>query len=737
MKGRYWTSSTGPSSLIRTCIELLWVRHFNSGQYCDYVSTKITPTERMLNLVIALLGSSRGRSRHYIREHVNGYSPAARTASEEETAGAAFERMFERDKGTLRELGVPITTETSFDDDFQEQALYRIKPEDYQVPEVRLDEPSMMILAIAANLWTGAAFSDAAASALRKVASRAGIQWSGEEASLQARVSTSEIAFEPLWTALRDSRQVTFDYLNVGAAAPTARRVQPWGMGSKYGEWYLSAFDVDRQAQRSFRLSRIQSPVRIEAKESFIRDPHFSITTVLDELGAQEPANALVEVAQNSGHSLRTREGVVVLDAAAREKIDAVSILGSVDVLSIPYREGELMADDLAAYGAQVRVLAPAALQEAVSRRLMGALSAQQAAVGDTVFGAPISFRPTKRKDNRDRLIRLLSMVPFLVANPGIEEDELTAEFGITAQELQADLNTLMVSGLPGYQHGDLMDVTKEHGQVFIHDAETLSAPLRLSQEEACALLVGLEAIRVLPGSQTSAAWNQARTQLRRLAGSEAWLADAVSLQLVPTVELEKINRLQHLIQTKHMAQIRYVVRSRDEITRRIIEPRRLYSIDSTWYVRAWCQLAQGFRSFRLDQLQAMHDAGTQEHGDLTDSDFGDPSPWSGNEGIRFELVARSSTAKGLSQAYHADVFELDENSPRDHLGVRLQLGTIETLAALLARLAGSAWLVNDRQAQAAVSEWLRQAVESNNWPGTGSNHAVSESTSTVPSQDG
>lgn len=695
------------------------------------MSTKITPTERMLNLVIALLGTSRGRSRHYIRANVSGYTPEAKTAAQELTAGAAFERMFERDKDTLRELGVPIITEASYDDDFQEQSLYRIRPQDYRVPEVRLDDSSMLVLAVAASLWNGAAFSDAAASALRKVAARAGIAWSPNLEGVLSRVQTVDTSFEPLWTALRDSHTVAFDYLPSGSHASTRRLVQPWGIGSKYSEWYLVGFDLERGAQRSFRLSRIRSEVSVDTKTPFIRPQAFAISGFLDGLDAQEPSYAVIEVPRDTSHSLRNRQGVRLLPDHPRSDKNSRS-----DFLSIPYREPELMAREMAAVGPLLRVHEPAQLRSAVRTLLTAALSAQQSGLGSghgqiQTKGEVVQLRGKKRKDNRDRLVRLLSMVPFLVVNPGLHVEEIAQEFGITEKELAEDLDTLMVSGLPGYQHGDLMDVTTEHGHVFIRDAETLSSPLRLSQEEACALLVGLEAIRVLPESVSAEAWNTAREQLRRVAGPDAWLADVVSLQLVNEIEMAKINRLQLLIKDSGSAAISYVIRSRDELSQRVIEPRRLFSVDSNWYVRAWCQKAQGFRNFRLDQLQSIRPAGGAQNSDRQDTEASDFAPWKSQTALTIQLMTEPATARALAVGFGAEIRELGDAGPTESLAATLHMANLESVAQLLAGLGGKARANANTAQQQELIAWFESALL-----GYVEDHAVSESSPMSPSQD-
>lgn len=678
------------------------------------MSNKIDASERRLNLVIALLGTRRGYSKHYIRENINGYARISPTAAEEVTTSASFERMFERDKETLRELGIPIGTTFSQDADIEEQAIYRISPSDYSVPEVRLDEPAMTVLAVAANLWAEASFGEAAQSALRKIASRTGVGWYDDDATVQSRIRTHELAFEPLWTALRQSNPVRFSYRSAGTEAAVLRSVHPWGLGSKYGEWYLIGFDTDKAAQRNFRLSRIGSEVTIVEKTHFERPENFSITSVLNGLGKQQPFTATVRVPRGSAHSLRSREGTLVSPSSDGGEASGM------ETLSISYREAELMADDLAALGSNAIVLDPINLRAAVLRRLESAAAAG-ASVDEISFGPILPQTPAKKRDSRDRLVRLLSMVPFLISNPGIDEADLAAEFNITLKELSKDLETLTVSGLPGYLHGDLMDVSNEDGQVFIRDAETLSKPLRLSQEEACALLVGLEALAAIPGTHAGMALGSAIEAVKQVAGEEAWLADAVALELLSGSEFETLTALQSMIGQGLACQIKYLVRSRDEVTERVIEPRRIYSIDSRWYVRAWCRRSGELRSFRVDNIHALNPAGPQNQ--LA----GESSAPNNSAGILYNpgvnditvhLIADSATARKLAPAYGATLHQLipqvlipPGNEASDLVGIELLVGESAMVAPLMARLAGQARVATPAKLRAETAAWLAAAL--------------------------
>ncbi len=685
--------------------------------------TKIDATERLLNLVIALLGTRRGYSKKQLREKVNGYAPEAATAAAEATLSQSFERMFERDKNTLMELGIPISQTEPDEGDIHEQVLYRIKPEDYQVPQIRLDEDAMSLLSIAANLWAEATLGGAAQSALRKIATRAGTGWYDDDTTSRSRIRTAEPGFEPLWSALRGHHPVTFGYRRAGESASTQRTVQPWGLGSKYGQWYLAAFDLDRGAERNFRLSRITSDVHI-LPENFIRPEGFAIAPVLATLGTGNELTARIAVPSNTTHWLRSRPGATVV-------ADPNWHRDGWDIIETGYREQELMADDVAAMGAGAHVLSPPALRDAVTERLQRAAEAAVAPLPGTPWRKRLADPLARKKDTRDRLIRLLSMVPYLVANPGVAESEVLAEFGITAAEWSKDMDTLNVTGLPGYFHGDLMDVTTEAGQVFIRDAETLASPLRLTQEEACSVLIGLRALSAVPGTAAAAALASAIDSVAAVAGQDAWLADAVGLEIMNGTDTATVTALQAAITGTRAMDITYLVRSRDELSRRTIEPFRLFSVDAAWYVRAWCRESAALRSFRVDLIKSMHDAGERlsPPANLPAGEAGglyQPNP----DDVAVELVADTLTARRLGPAYGAALFDLGEG----RVGLRLLVGSTAILPALMARLGGHAAVASPAAAREESAAWLAGAAED---LGRGGSHAYGLTAGELPSVDG
>ena len=99
-----------------------------------------------------------------------------------------------------------------------------------------------------------------------------------------------------------------------------------------------------------------------------------------------------------------------------------------------------------------------------------------------------------------DRLPRLLALVPYLLARPGIRVVEAAADFGVTEKQLRKDLELLWMCGLPGYGPGDLIDLSFEGDTITVAFDAGMSRPLRLTGAEATALLVALQALGETPG---------------------------------------------------------------------------------------------------------------------------------------------------------------------------------------------------------------------------------------------
>jgi proteasome accessory factor B len=314
--------------------------------------------ERLVNLVLCLLSTRAYLSAERIRGIVPGYADAP--------SDEAFFRMFERDKAELRDLGIPL--ETGRNSAFDSADGYRIARRDYELGEIDLEPDEAAAVALAVRLWDSPELTGAAHGALLKLRA-AGVDVDDDApAVVEPKVRTSEPAFGPLLAAVESGRAVTFSYRRPSSAELMVRTVEPWGVVSWRGRWYLVGQDRDRQAPRCFRLSRVVGDVKAIGRAGIVRRPE-SVNLMEYVLGASDDrrssTTARVWVAAGRAHGLRRRAKVV-----GSRTLDGVAG----DELEIELDKLESAAGWLAGHGPDVAVLEPEILRKSVRERLLGVL---------------------------------------------------------------------------------------------------------------------------------------------------------------------------------------------------------------------------------------------------------------------------------------------------------------------------------------------------------------------------
>ena len=315
-----------------------------------------------MNLVLCLLSTRQFLTAERIRATVPGYADA--------TSDEAFFRMFERDKTELRELGVPL--ETGRRSAFDTVEGYRIARGDYELGDVDLDAEEAAAVALAGSLWDSPELSGAAHGALVKLRA-AGVEVDESRGSVQPRVRAAEPAFAPLLAAVQAGQVVRFDHRRGGPTGEVARRtVEPWGVVSWRGRWYLVGHDRDRADVRSFRLSRIAGPVTTLGPPGAVQvPPGMDLLAVVDRGVALPPVigTARLWVAAGRAHGLRRMGRVLRPLRLPGDHADG-------DELEIDLRSLDIVARWIAGYGPEVVVLQPPELSTAVRQAWAAAAAA-------------------------------------------------------------------------------------------------------------------------------------------------------------------------------------------------------------------------------------------------------------------------------------------------------------------------------------------------------------------------
>lgn len=571
--------------------------------------------ERLLN-VIMTIGSRRRIDRAKLFAVIPDY---ARATSEQ-----AAERMFERDKAAILELGLPLVTDRDVLD--ENTVYYRIDAAESGAV-LDLSTQEYTVLLAASRAWDDAAAGGAA----RRVRSKLLSLGHDADPDLLRRTPRGAVeslpVLSPLLEAVTSARSVRFTYRGT-QGAPAERFVEPWVVGVHDGHWYVHGWDRDRSAPRLFRASRIESfpvegPPALEP-----RPERTELATVLDALqDSDDRARAVLEAAPFKALALRDRAGA---------PLEATRI--TLPDLPRPAARRLLLANIR-----WLELVEPAAWRAEVAEVLANIAVAHEGE-GDTSGIAAGAVRTAPRirttPTGNDTLSRLISEASYVMSRGEVDLDELSSALGISEKQLITDLQVLFVCGDMGTGWEDFIEAEWEHGVVRVRNAEPLRRALRLSAVEITALLAGLAALEPSAGDAegiVASAREKLLAGVTEQAGSDepvepptrAELAEAASVDEMASRTADRAESVLAAVQRAIQADvddsadgsagsvdsedsedsedsrltIRYSSVDRPGTSVRRIRPLRIETDGSRSYLLADCELAGAQRRFRLDRI--------------------------------------------------------------------------------------------------------------------------------------
>jgi predicted DNA-binding transcriptional regulator YafY len=300
---------------------------------------RIAKVERLLNLVAFLLSVNEPIPFSQMKGRVIGY--------DDEATHEALEKRFDRDKAELRAMGIPIEFTPA---DAMGRPGYYIPKDEYYLREIDFTVEEAMLLSILTHLVADDPRGPVAGnlrSALQKVAIdspiaepiRASV---AEQHLFDLKLSPSTGLparnLATIQSALQKRIPVRFTYHGLKASEPSPRIVEPWGMGNARAEWYLSGLSRERNAERMFRLSRIQGAVKLVVGETFEVPSDFDMGDRLAreawEFGEGKPTRVRIRIAPNEAwmfeENLREGEtfkwnkdgsGILTIDATQPQSV--------------------------------------------------------------------------------------------------------------------------------------------------------------------------------------------------------------------------------------------------------------------------------------------------------------------------------------------------------------------------------------------------------------------------------
>jgi proteasome accessory factor B len=314
--------------------------------------------ERLFSLVLALLSTESGLTKSEILANVQGYRQRFTPGGD----NASLERQFERDKDDVRDLGIPLETiETPGAAGNNQTLRYRIPKGEYDLPlDVRFTPDESALLSLAAMAWREGALSSDSRRALLKVRSAGEDDSADGSLGMDAyapRLRARDAAFEPLRSALDRAAAVRFDYITPGEHEPRRRELEPFALVQHGGRWMLTAHEPSTGGDKNYLLSRIVGPVtQFEAgQHPAPAGAGERALAELDRIWAERTATIAVTPGSDAERRLGRRRDTSV---------------GAGGVLVLHYVDPQILAEELAAFGPEVRVVEPTDLRERVTARL-------------------------------------------------------------------------------------------------------------------------------------------------------------------------------------------------------------------------------------------------------------------------------------------------------------------------------------------------------------------------------
>ncbi len=282
----------------------------------------------------------------------------------------------------------------------------------------------------------------------------------------------------------------------------------------------------------------------------------------------------------------------------------------------------------------------------------------------------------------------MLSVVPWIAAHDGPRVDEVCTRFGLSRAQLIEDLNVVQFVGLPPYTPDMLIEVIFEGDRVWVRFADVFARPLRLTPDQALALVAAGAALADPAADDT--AGGPLATGLAKLAdllGVEP--ADAIAIRLGSS-RPEVLDSLRQAVRERRRVHLDYFAYHRDDSTSRDVDPYRVFAAGGAWYLVGHCHLASAIRTFRVDRvyglevLEATFDRPASADTELGTLDLDPDAPR--------VVLDLAPAARWVVETYPVD--DVDEQ-PDGSVRARLAVASTTWLERLLLRLGPDAEVVD------------------------------------------
>jgi proteasome accessory factor BC len=541
---------------------------------------KLDRLERVTDLVLVLLDTQQPLTLDAIAHQVPGYP----------TEHAARRQAFERDKRLLRDEGIPVVTQRL---PGNEQYGYLIDRDSFYLPEMDLEPDEQVALHLAV---AGVHLGDPSG---RDALLKLGAAGLGDVRPIASLVPPA--ALIELYEAVRTRSDATFIYRG------TTRRIAPVGLWFRFGHWYLVAWDLEREAVRTFRVDRIDGEVvRGEPGRGAVPD---GVEVDVEAALPDEPWEADGDDRIEMRIRVDALEARRVVDEVGEDKVAARDEDGAV-VLVLGVASFPSIRSWVVGLLEHATIIEPPAFRDELVAWLTALTEPADPIPADPMVAAApdegsadaaAGPKSAPGKETSRRLRRLLALVGWLAQVGEAPIAEAARRFGMGERELVAELELAACCGTPPYTPDTLMEIEVSETSVRAFLPAEYARPRRLTPAEGFAVAASARLLLSVPGSDDDA--------LRRaLAKLEAALGSHESLGLDVDAPAN-LGAVRSAADTGRAVEIDYLSGSRDEQTTRVVEPVQVTTIDGHWYLDAYCHRAGDMRRFRVDRIGAVRDA--------------------------------------------------------------------------------------------------------------------------------
>ncbi|HEY7381665.1 MAG TPA: WYL domain-containing protein [Gaiella sp.] len=559
---------------------------------------------RQLSLVAFLMAERRPLTARDVKGNVEGYS---------EMSDEAFARRFYSDRAELTGLGIPLHSQR---DEFTGEELYTLRSENYFLDRLELDDEELAALQTALYYLEGKfAYAEPLRLALQNLAlGRPGFGDAPTVTAERVRVSAPDYSPElagrlsKLESAISKQRTITFRYWSPTRERETERRLNPYALRLDEGVWYVVGHDLDRDAIRTFRVSRIRSDIRFATR----RERDFRLPADFDVEAHRVPRPW--QVGEPVG-----RARIAVQEDTAWWVHRTLADAGTLEdgVFATDYVRLQPLVGWILRQNGRAVPLEPPELLESVADALR--------MLRERHAGEPEPLARERRTDGGqhhvdrpagpvapERFGVLQALLAHLLAACGesrsadLAADDLAQRFSIPREELQDHLSLLNLVNFGGGCYTVYAEADDETGRVRVDKelyGDVFRRPPKLTPLEARAIRLAMEYVGPAIAADAHTTLQRVRRKLEETFG-QFELQQSPSSRVVDDEEA-LVRTLSDGAGKRRVVEIEYLKEGEDVPVTRLVEPYTFERELPVWRVHTWDRSVDGPRTYRLDRMRS------------------------------------------------------------------------------------------------------------------------------------